>query len=206
MTAVARIEETRADPEDPGMLRIRVRDRWLGPLRREAVVRLGLEEGRRWSGSLEAAVRGEIEAVACRADALRRLGRRELSRAMLQSRLARRWGEALAERTVSELAVAGWLDDRGFATRRAEQWRRRGPLPADRIQARLETEGVPEREARRAADRSHDPEDLHRQVRAWKREGRSGDWMCRSLARRGFDADTIASALHRARVPCDLES
>ncbi|NBX24644.1 MAG: hypothetical protein EBQ99_01100 [Planctomycetes bacterium] len=199
------IEETRADPHDPGLLRIRVGERWLDPIRRETALSLRLSEGRRWTRTLASRVQAEIDAVACRADALRRLGTRDLTCAALQARLARRWGEAIAERTVRDLATSGWLDDRAFATRRAGQLQLRAPLSADMLQARLEHEGVPERDARRAAAQAQDPGALHRQVLAWKREGRAGDWMARRLGRQGFDADTIASALHRARVPCDLE-
>ena len=206
MSDEARIEAVRGHPEDPGLLRLRVRGRWLGPVRRETAATLRLDEGRRWTASLASKVQADIDAVACRIDALRRLGRSDLPRATLQSRLARRWGETVAERTVRELAEAGWLDDRAFARRRAGQLQARTPLSTEALQARLEHEGVGEADARRAAASAHDPRALHRQVLAWKRDGRTGDWMARRLGRQGFDADTIVSALHRARVPCDLDS
>lgn len=201
-----RIQEMRADAADPGLIRIRVGAAWLGPIRRPMAATLRLEEGRPWTATLAARVQAEIDAVACRTDALRRLGRRDLTRALLEARLAARWGQQIAERTVSELASAGWLDDRAFAERRAGQLQTRAPMAPELLQARLEHEGVPERHARRAAEAAHDPQALHRQVLAWKREGRPGDWMARRLGRQGFDADTIAAALHRARVPCDLDS
>lgn len=206
MSQAMRIEETRADGSDPGLIHLRVGRAWLGPVRRETAAALRLLEGRRWTTTLATKVQEEIDALACRADALRRLGRRDLTRALLTARLAARWGETIAARTVAELAAAGWLDDRAFAERRAGQLQLRSPLAADLLQARLEHEGVPERAARRAAEAAQDPQALHRQVLAWRREGRSGDWMARRLGRQGFDADTIAAALHRARVPWDVDS
>ena len=205
MSHVECIEETRADPRDPGLLRIRVGSRWLDPIRRETAISLRLSEGRRWTRTLAVKVQAEIDAVACRADAMRRLGARDLTCAALQARLTRRWGQAIADRTVRELSASGWLDDRAFAARRAGQLQLRSPLSTDLLQARLEHEGVPERHARRAAEAAQDEGALHRQVLAWKRQGRAGEWMVRRLGRQGFDADTIAAALHRARVPCDLE-
>ena len=205
MSDAQRIEETRADPRDPGLLRIRVGERWLDPIRRETAMSLRLSEGRRWTKTLASRVQAEIDAVACRAEAMRRLGARDLTCAALQARLTRRWGEAIADRTVQDLAASGWLDDQAFAARRAGQLQLRSPLSADLLQARLEHEGVPERDARRAAEAAQDHRALHRQVLAWKREGRAGNWMARRLGRQGFDADTIEAALHRARVPCDLE-
>ena len=205
MSDAQRIEETRADPRDPGLLRIRVGERWLDPIRRETAMSLRLSEGRRWTKTLAVKVQAEIDAVACRAEAMRRLGARDLTCAALQARLTRRWGEAIADRTVQDLAASGWLDDQAFAARRAGQLQLRSPLSADLLQARLEHEGVPERDARRAAEAAQDHRALHQQVLAWKREGRAGNWMARRLGRQGFDADTITAALHRARVPCDLE-
>jgi SOS response regulatory protein OraA/RecX len=205
VSGAQRIEETRADPRDPGLLRIRVGERWLDPIRRETAMSLRLSEGRRWTKTLASRVQAEIDAVACRAEAMRRLGARDLTCAALQARLTRRWGEAIADRTVQDLAASGWLDDQAFAARRAGQLQLRSPLSADLLQARLEHEGVPERDARRAAEAAQDHRALHRQVLVWKREGRAGNWMARRLGRQGFDADTIKAALHRARVPCDLE-
>ena len=206
MSRAACIEELRVDPEDPGLVHLRVGDAWIGPVRRDTAQAMRLAEGRRWTAAIAGKVQAEVAALACRADALRRLGRRDLTRALRAARLATRWGEAAAERAVSELAAAGWLDDRAYASRRAEQLQDRSPVAPELLQARLEQEGVTERDARRAAESAFDPAALHRQVLAWKREGRDGGWMARRLGRQGFDLDTIAAALQKARVPCDFDT
>lgn len=205
MSADPTVAELRSDPDDPGLVRVRVGRGWHGPLRREEAERLGLEIGRRWTRTLARAVQALEDAVACRADALRRLGRRDHSRALLKERLQARWGEPLAARVVEELHAQGWLDDDGYARRRAEHFRGRGPISNELVAARLEAEGVESRDARRAAGRADRPEDIVGAVRAWKRERRDAAWVLRTLGRRGFDFDTIASALRAAGMPCPAE-
>ncbi|MFM1831003.1 MAG: RecX family [Planctomycetota bacterium] len=191
----------RADPRDPAMVRLELQGTPIGSIRRDDARRLGLTEGMAWTATRARAVQALLDEAACRHDALRRLGRHDLSRAMLTARLAARWGADLAARTADALAQGGWLDDDAYARRRAERLAARSPLSSEALQARLESEGVLPRVAARAVSAHQDPDALHAHVRTWKRAGRDGTWIARKLARGGFDADSIAAALHRARIP-----
>lgn len=191
-----------ADPRDPGLVRVRLGRTTVGPLRRDAAEALGLEEGRAWTVRLEKAVERLARHEGCRADALRRLGRRDHSRELLALRLTPRWGEDIAREVVGELATHGWLDDGAYATRRAENLRRAGPVSSEMLTVRLEAEGVAPRLARKAAGGLDRPQDLAVHLRRWKREGRDAAWIVRTLGRRGFEFDTIAEALRNAGIPC----
>jgi SOS response regulatory protein OraA/RecX len=198
----ATLTAIRPDPRDPALVSLELDGTRIGSVRREDARRLRLTEGMAWTSGRARAVQALLDQAACRHDALRRLGRGDLSQAMLRTRLAARWGEDLAARTVDMLARDGWLDDGAYARRRAERLSARSPLSPEALQARLESEGVLSREAARAVSAHHDPDSVHAHVRAWRRAGRDGAWMARRLARGGFDADSIAAALQRARIPC----
>lgn len=198
----ATIDELRPDPRDPGLVRVKVAGATFGPIRRDDVERLGLEPGRRWTKAIERAVQALVAEAGCRADALRRLGRRDMTQAMLAERLAPKWGEATAARVAATLAADGWIDDRAYASRRAQTLQRRAPMAQEALRDRLEAEGVRSAAADRAAREADDPKALRAAVRAWAAKGRDGAWIARALGRQGFDADTIAAALHRAGLPC----
>lgn len=191
-----------ADPKDPGLVRVRLGRTSVGPLRRDAAEAMGLAEGRAWTPRLEKEVDRLARREGCRADALRRLGRRDHSRELLALRLSPRWGEDIARDVVGELATHGWLDDGTYATRRAESLRRGGPVSSEMVSVRLEAEGVAPNLAREAAGGADRPQDLAVHMRRWKREGRGAAWITRTLGRRGFEFDTIAEALRNAGIPC----
>ncbi|MBM4006266.1 MAG: hypothetical protein FJ292_01670 [Planctomycetes bacterium] len=191
-----------ADPTDPGLVRVRLGRTSVGPLRRDAAEALGLAEGRSWTARLEKEVDRLARREGCRADALRRLGRRDHSCELLVVRLSPRWGEDIAREVVGELATHGWLDDGTYATRRAENLRRSGPVSSEMVSVRLEAEGVAPKLARKAAGGADRPQDLAVHTRRWKREGRSAAWITRTLGRRGFEFDTIEEALRNAGIPC----
>ena len=198
----ASIDELRPDPRDPGLVRIQVAGAVHGPIRREDAERLGLEPGRRFTKPLERALQALVSEAGCRADALRRLGRRDMTQAMLAERLAAKWGEAIALRVAAALAADGWIDDASYAVRRAETLQRRAPMAQAAVQDRLEAEGVGAGKAERAARATNDPKALRTAVRAWAAKGRDAAWIARTLGRQGFDPDTIAAALHSAGLPC----
>lgn len=202
MSARQTITAIDADPKDPGLVRVRLGRTSVGPLRRDAAEALGLAEGRAWTARLERELDRLARHEGCRADALRRLGRRDHSRELLVLRLTPRWGEDIAREVVGELATHGWLDDGTYATRRAESLRRGGPVASELMSVRLEAEGVAPKLARKAAGGADRPQDLAVHMRRWKREGRSAAWITRTLGRRGFEFDTIAEALRNAGIPC----
>lgn len=202
---IALVAELRPDARDPGLVRVRVADELFGPIRRDDAERLGLEPGRRWTARIEREVLALVALAGCRADALRRLGRRDMPRATLVQRLSVKWGEKTATQIAAALASDGWIDDDAYAARRAEALQRRAPMAEEAVRGRLEAEGVDEDSASVAARASNDPKALRSAVRAWASTGRDAAWIARTLGRRGFDADTISAALLRAGLPCTPE-
>lgn len=204
MSASTCIDRVTVHARDPGMVVLHVGARRIGPLRREDAEQAGAVEGRRWTAALAARMQALADETACRADALKRLGRRDMTRALLQERLSATWGEALAERVVAALARDGWIDDAAYAQRRASSLQARRPMATERVQHQLEAEGVSAGRARKAARAAHDEGALHQAVARWKAQRRDAAWIARTLGRQGFEFDTIVAALHTAGIPCDL--
>ena len=188
------------------MVVLRVGDRRIGPLRRDDADKAGAVEGRRWTAALAASMQALADEVGCRADALNRLGRRDMTRALLQERLTAKWGDALAERVVATLARDGWIDDAAYAQRRAASLQARRPMAAERVQQHLEAEGVSTARARKAARATRDDSALDQAVVRWKAQRRDAAWIARTLGRQGFEFDTIVAALHKAGIPCNLDA
>jgi SOS response regulatory protein OraA/RecX len=155
-------------------------------------------------------------------DALRaamdRLSRRGWSRGELIAALARAgFGDAAAEAAVETCVARGWLDESQAARDRADRLRRRGPVAPDAIVRDLERHRVPaELAARVAAETVPDPvAEAEAAVRAAiARRGATDDpadalpWrerlrLAARLARRGFDEETICTAMRRVGVPID---
>ena len=200
------IDRVLVHPRDPGMVVLRVGDRRIGPIRRDDADKAGATEGRRWTAALATSMQALADEVGCRADALRRLGRRDMTRALLQERLTAKWGEALAQRVVAALERDGWIDDAAYAQRRAASLQARRPMAAERVQEHLESEGVSAARARKAARTARDDGALDQAMARWKKERRDAAWIARTLGRQGFEFDTIVSALHKAGIPCNLEA
>lgn len=197
------IQAVRPLPRDPGRVTVVVDGASMGALRRDLAERLGVREGERWTVKLERAVTEAVAEDGCRADALSRLGRRDMAAALLVERLSVKWDPALAERVVQALTREGWLDDRAYARRRAELLQRRAPMAHDALQERLEAEGVATRTARAAAREGCAQDRMEAQVAAWRARGRDAASVARALGRQGFDSDTILQALRKAGFPCD---
>jgi SOS response regulatory protein OraA/RecX len=158
----------------------------------DVIVRCGLAAGVELERPVLRRLRAELrtaEALALAGDTLRR---RDLS----QHRLAERLRRAGIARTVERRALAtlvesGVVDDARLAATRARSLAERGWGDLA-IAARLEGEGISEREAR-AAIAELEPET----ERASRLVGGAGDdgkaW--RLLSRRGFDPETVESVL-----------
>lgn len=146
---------------------------------------------------------------AIRRDALRRLGRRPMSRAKLLEALTRRWKDAdAAESVVSQLEAAGLIDDRAFAQEVIRQEFCKGPAAAPALSRRLMTLGVDESlaiaEAEHAVAGANLEDDALRygasliaSMPADAPDEAKARRLARSLARRGFDDDVIQSVIER---------
>lgn len=144
---------------------------------------------------------------AIKRDALRRLGRRAMSRAKLREALVRRWkDEDAVGAVVAELEQAGMLNDRAFAQEAIRQELRKSPAAPRALTHRLLTLGVESDIARDEVERAFADRDLRADAiefaqKRLRRMGRSlsDDAKARRLAgamaRRGFDSDHIRAAL-----------
>ena len=203
--ATKRIDAVRATPRDPNLVEVRVAARTLATLPRSRADELGLREGAAWTPALAARV-GHAGAVElAREAALRFLAKRAWSASGLAERVVRAGHDLEAARdAVGALLADGWLDDRAYATDRAERLQRRGSRSEDALQAALEADGVAPRLARAVARESAPgPAELHAEARAARAGGERAGRVAARLARRGFDADTIRDALERAGYDVD---
>jgi SOS response regulatory protein OraA/RecX len=156
------------------------------------VVSCGLATGVELTRPLLRRLRADLREAEALAAASRVLRRRDVSRHALEQRLAHAGVHAgPRERAVTALAEAGALDDRRLAERRASALAERGWGDAA-IRVRLEGEGLPAEDVEAAIEQL-----LPESERATRLVARTTDprkaWNL--LARRGFDAETVAAAV-----------
>lgn len=204
--ASERVRELETLTRDPGLCRIHLSRRVIGPLRRDDAARLGIGPGTRWTKPLAAKVALLVDAAEARRLALSWLGRGPRSAVTLRGRLLRRGiPEAAVDRALSELREDGWLDDARSAQERGRSLRRREPLSRAALDARLRGEGYGA-QARRAVLDSMDGDD-HQSATALARErlarGDAPGAVVRRLARRGFEVDIILAALRACGAAMD---
>ena len=158
----------------------------------EVVVRCGLAAGRELERPLLRAIGRELRRVEALEVAARALSRRDLSRKRLAQRLEIR-GVAVRERetTLATLAEAGIVDDARAARARAAALAERDWGDAA-VEARLEADGFPSQLVRAALSELPSESERARAAAAGAVNPRK---VRAHLARRGFSADAIESAL-----------
>lgn len=203
--SAARITALQPAADSPMTVHIVVGGRRVATLPRPRCQDLGLHVDQAWTAALAKRVEAAAAEDAARADALRRLARRAHSTKGLEEALLRAGHATAATRAaLAELAEHGWLDDAQYAATRAEALNRKAPLAAAALAARLEAEGVSTKDAQRAAQAAAPPDQeaqLVREARAARRAGVALRTMAGRLARRGFEEDTILTALAAAGYP-----
>jgi SOS response regulatory protein OraA/RecX len=194
-------------PSDPNYRRISVDGRAVARLRADDVEALGLAIGAPWTARLAMAVRDVVARAAARREAMRLLSRRAYSQREMVDRLARRHERPCAEQVAAELASGGWLNDRAYADDLAAATLARKPAATGYLEERLASRGVAPEVARDAAQRATaDRSDLDAAL-DWLRARRRGSHrraaaseprrLAAALSRRGFEDDTIRTALDR---------
>lgn len=154
--------------------------------------------------------------------ALRFLGPRPRSRWELERRLQRAGvGESVATAALDRLAELGYVDDAAFARWLGQQRDRHAPRGARLIEAELRRSGVapeviaayrdehahPDRTAEDAelpgseAERAQQALARHLRGRPMPEEPRARQRIGQFLMRRGFDPDTVRSAIREAATP-----
>ena len=200
---VTAIEPTKRDPD---RLTIKVAGKVVTTLGRRRVEDLGLAVGTPWTGELAAAVTDAAAFDKALRDATRRLARRPMSRRQVRDKLHERdHAPEAIDRTLHRLDELGLLDDAAFGRMLIDELRRARPagdrLLLHKLRQKGLDPGLAERLVRESAS-ARDPVADARAVidKAMPRLARLDDATRRrrlygTLARRGFDADTIAGAI-----------
>jgi regulatory protein len=203
-------------PSDPNMRSVRVAGRAVARLRAADVEAIGLAVGAPWTDAVAAAVSRARRTQAVRKAALRLLATRGRSARELEQRLVRRGFEADAiDAVLAELRADGWLDDAAHARAVAERLVRDAPAGAALVEERLRAHHIDDdlaghvaREVLAGSDPVDDAERLGRQrLRAMGRLAPhvAARRIAGALARRGFDEETVLTALHRLKLSLDDE-
>jgi regulatory protein len=203
---VMRVAQIRRSVRDPSLVLVSVAGAGSYRLRVEASDGLALHEGLEVDEGLLDRVRAAAAIHEGAAGALRLLQRRLRSRAELRAALKRR-GLALPEITavLSDLELAGWIDDRRFARLWVRDRMTLRPRGARALQAELRARGVsaeiinetlaalisPETEEDAALDVTRRKVERLRRLPPDVARRRLAGW----LRRRGFGAGAIARAL-----------
>lgn len=157
----------------------------------------GCRIGAAWSPDRVAAIERRREVAGIREEALRRLGRREHSRAELAAHLARRgFGEAPIAEALDALEADGWLDESRFIEGRLDEWLRRPAHGRAWLVARLEKDGVDRAEAETALATLYPPEAERAAARRVARSLAAAPRatprrIAAGLARRGFEEEIV---------------
>lgn len=203
-----RIDRIEPHPRNPNFRRIVIKERPAAQLTTAEVEQLGIEAGQRWNASLRERVERTIERSAARAKAMSILGRRALSRAVLQEKLVGQSFDTKAvKRVLDDLEVEGWLDDAALADSVVHELTRSKPAGERLVRERLESRGVDAATIDRAV-REHS---LHERstdaalelARAQEKKLAKVDArtaarrIAGQLHRRGFDEETVRDTLEQ---------
>jgi len=193
-------------PRDPSLCRVSVDGTPVGVLLRSEAEKIGAKVGAAWTPRLSRFVERAIADTAAYGDALKMLGAKSMSEAMVTRKLIEKGHDKeAATRAVQRLVSDDWIDDRGFATERARTLLAKGPLAHLRLVALLVEEGVPEPIAEEVAEKAAPPGNDLRAAVAFAREASGGEIkdartarrIATSLGKAGFETDVVTTALRR---------
>ena len=200
---------------NPNMRKVFVHGKPVVMLRATDIESLRIRTGMTWTAEASQRAADAVAANEARALAMRLLGRRGFARAELISRLEQRGCDvSIAERVTAELVRDGWLSDRDRAEAIVRQTTRKGPASRPMLMAKLTAHGIQSDLASSIADAARagrsdlrDAVMLAKHALSAQRSKLPPAAVARRiaslLARRGFDHDTIASALERAGLTRD---
>jgi regulatory protein len=205
--AGAVITDIRPLPSDPSVRSIRVGRRAVAHLRAVDVDAIGLAKGTRWTKQTAEAVQRAVETNRTRKAALRLLGRRAYASAELRERLARKEHDVDAiETVISELTADGWLDDAAYGESIARQTIERRPAGERLLRRKLAERRIDDDLAERIVRRTlAEVDQLEAAIGYGRERMRKLGWASpaavrrvgAALARRGFDEETVQTALDR---------
>ena len=201
-----RIDAIEVPTSDASLRRIRVGRRTVATLPANVIEAMGITVGDAWTESLAAAVDQAKVEHTVRVHAQRLLKRRALSRDELIERLQRKETDTqLVGRIADEMTAAGAINDDAYARLVAVSEADRGPVSVTYLEHKLQQRGIAQVLAQQVAGAilqdTDDAETAARFAAARLRSMSSqppevaARRIGAALARRGFDADMIASVL-----------
>lgn len=223
--AASRVTALDSLERDPSLIRVAIDGASVGTMLRAAVESMKLRVDGPVSPALAAKIRWAIDVAAARTRALRMLASQDRSAQRLVDLLvARGVSPPVAEEAVRGLRADGWVDDARFAAQKARTLVERHLASHELVADSLAREGLEAdlaaSTARRVAPRR---DDLARAVELARRSLRSTAStavakkkkgggqaatvrrVASALARGGFEADTIATALERVGLRLEPE-
>ena len=207
----ALVSALRPLPSNPNIVSVRVGRRSVAKVRASVAEELGIVPGTPWTETLAEAVERWHRFERARTDALRLLGRRDLTGVELRERLGRKTHEPDAiDSALEALQTEGWIDEAALAARYLAYLTRDRPASATLLRARLEARGVSPEIAEQAlatALGEIDPVDAAEALARTRLPGLSRHTPATQarrlggvLGRRGFDLETITEVLRRLKL------
>ncbi len=204
-TTITAIEPLRSDST---MRRVRVGRKTIATVQAADVDAMGLAVGLDWTDQLAQRVQRAVETHQARRAALWLLNRRAYSCGELIDRLARRGhSNQIAGSIAQELAIAGSIDDEAYGRAIAREAVATKPASQEFLARKLRGRRIPDDLAQRIARETLADVDLVAAATQYARKRLHAmptvSWttatrrIAAALARRGFDADTIAATLGR---------
>ena len=205
---VERIDAIEVPTSDASLRRIRVGRRIVATLPAHVVEAMGISVGDVRTEALTAALQQAEAEHTIRKHAQRLLKRRALSRNELIDRLMRKEADApLVGRIADEMTAAGAIDDEAYARLIAVSESDRGPISVTYLEHKLQQRGIAQALAQQVAGailQDIDVAATAAQFAAARLKSMSSQpaevaarRIAAALARRGFDADFVASVLDR---------
>lgn len=207
----ARITHLETVTSNPNLTRIRVDGRVVARLRTDEVAELHLAVGDEWTDACARSVMHCLAMAKARKTALNILSRRGYSRAELASRLIRKGHEReVAFSVADEMVADGWIDEAEYARSVARSALAGKPAGHRLIVQKLRARKLDRELAERIAAEMLEDVDLtdaaidlaQRRLRTMGNlpETTARRRIAALLTRRGFDGDTVRTAMDRIQV------
>ncbi len=198
-------------PRDPDLRRLQAGRRTIATVRADDVEEMQLTIGTTWTEALAQSVRAAVEKLAVRNAALRLLNHRAYSGGELTERLVRKGhSRHMAAETIQEFATAGFIDDEAYAQALARVTITAKPASCELIVRKLRARQIaPDLAEKVAREVLAGTDPVEAAVRLARKRLPSLARVSRStavrrltgtLARRGFDSDTIGEVLNRINL------
>lgn len=195
-------------PSDPNVRRIKVGSRTVGTLRASDIETIGIQLDQPWTSSLAQQVHEAATRCTVRTQAMNLLGIRAHGRNELLTKLTRKGHEQhIVQGVLDEMTSDGWLDDEACARALAAELVQRRAASATMVREKLLTKGFDQALIDRViADSFSKSNPIESALTLGRKKlaslkgvtsAAARRRIAATLARRGFDEDTIETVLER---------